>query len=258
MTAYNVAFTILQIPLGRGGFPLGVVLLPSLSRAIAAGRMATSRRSWSAPSGCCCGSRSCMTTVGIVLAMPTVELLFGSGFDAEAVAADRDARWPGSCWGSRRTPSTWSCARLLQRPGHAHPRLVAIGSVVVNVVVSVAHVGTHGLPGLALGIALGGWFDAIILSLHPLAPDARVPAALDLPAGIVRWSARSSRPPSRRSWLPASPRRAGGLTGVAALLHELAIRPDLPGQCTCCTVGRCASPSCRSPSGLARSALRRG
>ena len=37
VTGYNVAWTVLQIPLGVIGFPLGVVLLPSLSRAIAAG-----------------------------------------------------------------------------------------------------------------------------------------------------------------------------------------------------------------------------
>ena len=42
VTAYNVAFTILQIPLGLIGFPLGVVLLPSMSRAVAAGSSAIS------------------------------------------------------------------------------------------------------------------------------------------------------------------------------------------------------------------------
>src|SRR5262249_22633640 len=45
------------------------------------------------------------------------------------------------------------------------PVLVALASVGVNVVVSVATVGTLGLAGLALGIALGGWFDTIVLSL---------------------------------------------------------------------------------------------
>ena len=37
VVAYNVAFTILQIPIGLIGVPLGIVLLPSLSRAVALG-----------------------------------------------------------------------------------------------------------------------------------------------------------------------------------------------------------------------------
>ena len=55
MVAYTVAFTILQIPLGVVGFPLGVVLLPSLSRAMAEGRMADFAQLMERPSGSCCG-----------------------------------------------------------------------------------------------------------------------------------------------------------------------------------------------------------
>ena len=37
VTAFNVAFTLLQIPIGLIGVPLGVVVLPSLSRVAALG-----------------------------------------------------------------------------------------------------------------------------------------------------------------------------------------------------------------------------
>jgi len=37
ITAFNVAFTILQIPIGVIGVPLGVVVFPSLSRDLARG-----------------------------------------------------------------------------------------------------------------------------------------------------------------------------------------------------------------------------
>jgi putative peptidoglycan lipid II flippase len=40
ITAYNMAFTILQLPLGLIAQPLGVVLLPAMSRAIATGERA--------------------------------------------------------------------------------------------------------------------------------------------------------------------------------------------------------------------------
>ena len=38
ITAFNFAFTLLQIPIGVIGVPLGVVVLPSLSREAAVGR----------------------------------------------------------------------------------------------------------------------------------------------------------------------------------------------------------------------------
>ena len=40
VTAFNFAFTLLQIPIGVIGVPLGIVVLPSLSREAAAGRRA--------------------------------------------------------------------------------------------------------------------------------------------------------------------------------------------------------------------------
>ena len=42
MSAFNFAFTLLQIPLGVIGVPLGIVVLPSLSREAALGREASS------------------------------------------------------------------------------------------------------------------------------------------------------------------------------------------------------------------------
>ena len=38
MTDFNFAFALLQIPLGVIGVPLGIVVLPSLSREAAVGR----------------------------------------------------------------------------------------------------------------------------------------------------------------------------------------------------------------------------
>ena len=43
--------------------------------------------------------------------------------------------------------------------------IAAILSVGVNVVISIATVGVLGLSGLALGIAVGAWFEAILLAV---------------------------------------------------------------------------------------------
>ena len=44
VTDFNFAFTLLQIPIGVIGVPLGIVLLPSLSRDAAVGRETRVRR----------------------------------------------------------------------------------------------------------------------------------------------------------------------------------------------------------------------
>jgi putative peptidoglycan lipid II flippase len=186
VVAYTVAFTILQIPLGLVGFPLGVVLLPSLSRAMAEGRMADFAQLMERSIRLVLWLTLVLSTVGIVLATPTVTLLFGSGsFPPETLALTA-------------TTLAWF---LLGLPAHSlnvvltrafysaqdtrTPVVVAIGSVVVNVAVSVATVGTMGLSGLALGIALGGWFEAVVLSLLLWRRTHAVPLRPVVVAGLV-------------------------------------------------------------------------
>ena len=137
VTAYNLSFTILQIPLGVIGFPMGVVLLPSLSRAIALGDMVDFRRLVDSSMRLLLWVTLYISMVGIVLRVPTTELLFGNSA-SQVVAL---------------TASTYAWF-LLGLPAHT-----------LNVVVSVALVGSMGLAGLALGIALGGWFETVVLSL---------------------------------------------------------------------------------------------
>jgi len=64
----------------------------------------------------------------------------------------------------------FSAFQLLLRASYAMqdtrtPVIAAILSVIVNVVISVATVGALGLSGLALGIAVGAWFEAIVLAV---------------------------------------------------------------------------------------------
>ena len=71
---------------------------------------------------------------------------------------------------------------------------VAIASVGVNVVVSVATVERLGLAGLALGIAVGAWFEAVEPDPAPGPPPRVGPA----------WR-RSCAPARSRSWAPPPP-----------------------------------------------------
>lgn len=165
VVSYNVAFNVLQIPLGVIGLPLGIVLLPALSRAVARGQETEFGRTVVISLRLLLWAMLLVAAVGIVTRDEVVELLFGWGFDAAALAATAAALG----------------VFLLGLPAHAlniilarafysgkdtiTPVTVAIISVAVNVVVSLATVERLGLQGLALGIATGAWFEAITLTV---------------------------------------------------------------------------------------------
>jgi putative peptidoglycan lipid II flippase len=165
VTAYNVAWTVVQIPLGVIGFPLGVVLLPSLSRAIARG----STREFGA-----LVVRSLrlllwvmlfLTALGIVLRRQGVTLLFGYGLDDQAISLTADT----------------VSFLLLGLAGHSlvvvltrafysghdtrTPVFTALLDMVVFTVVAAATAGSLGLSGIGLGLSAGGWAEAGALAV---------------------------------------------------------------------------------------------
>jgi putative peptidoglycan lipid II flippase len=165
VVSYNVAFNVVQIPLGVIGLPLGVVLLPTLSRALADGRDDDFARMLGRSLRLLLWATLYVAVVGIVVRDPIIDALFGWGFDEAALAA---------------TAATLGVF-LLGLPAHAMnvmltrafysgrdtatPVAVAVASVAVNVIMSVLTIERLGLSGLALGIAVGAWFEAIVLTL---------------------------------------------------------------------------------------------
>lgn len=223
VVAYTVAFTILQIPLGLVGFPLGIVLLPSLSRAMAEGRMADFGQLLERSMRLVGWLTIVMSTVGIALAVPTVDLLFGGSFAPDTLAL---------------TASTLSWF-LLGLPAHSlnviltrafysaqdtrTPVAVAVCSVIVNVAVSVATVGQMGLAGLALGIALGGWFETVVLSLILWRRTHAVPLAPVTAAGFVALVGALIAAAAAWVVLRAVVDRVGTATGRLDALIELVV-----------------------------------
>jgi putative peptidoglycan lipid II flippase len=165
VVTYNVAFNVVQIPLGVIGLPLGIILLPAMSRALAKGRESEFGSLVTSALRLLLWATLFVAAVGIVLRDETIEVLFGSGFDEAALAA------------SAATLGVF----LLGLPAHAlnvilarafysgkdtiTPVTIAIISVGINVVISLATVERLGLQGLALGIAVGAWFEAVTLTL---------------------------------------------------------------------------------------------
>ena len=161
---FNFAFALLQIPLGIIGVPLGIVVLPSLSRDAAVGRE-------DAFAGLLTRALRLLIYVMIPIAVlaavvrrPVVEILFGSGKISEAdldlIAATLAAFLVGL--------TAHALIAVLARAFYARqdtvtPVLAAVAAVAINCTLAILLVGPYGLPGIALAIAIAAWIEAVTL-----------------------------------------------------------------------------------------------
>ncbi len=164
VTAYNVAFTIMLIPIGVVGYPLGVVLLPSMSRAMAAGSVREFGQLVVRSVRLLLYVMLFVTAVGLVLRRQVVTLLFDYGFDERTIDLTANTLL-FLLIGLAGHSLVIVLARAFYS-GHdtRTPVLTAISEVAVSVVVAVATVGSLGLSGIALGVTAGAWFEATLLT----------------------------------------------------------------------------------------------
>ena len=164
VSAYVIAFSLLQIPIGVIGVPLGVVIFPSISRVHAIGAIGTYVVLVTRSVRLLAFAMVPIAAVGIALRMPVVELLFGYGrFDA--VAIERTATTLGAfLLGLPAHASIAVLARAFYaRQDTRTPVIAAIVAVVVNTGLGVLVVSRLGLPGLAGAIAIAAWVEAAML-----------------------------------------------------------------------------------------------
>ena len=161
---FNFAFAILQIPLGIIGVPLGMVLMPSLSRDAAVGREDGFAELLTR------GLRLLvyvMVPIAVVTAVartPLVTVLFGSGRmavrDLDLIAVTLAGFLVGL--------TAHAMIAVLARAFYARqdtvtPVVAAVAAVAINCTLSVVLVGPLGLPGIALAIAIAAWIEALAL-----------------------------------------------------------------------------------------------
>lgn len=164
ITALNVAFTLLQIPIGIIGVPLGVVVFPSLARELARGSIEQYVALLTRSVRLILYVMLPLTGLAMVLRRQTVTLLFDYGrFGAPAIDLTANTLLYFMVG-----LAAHSLIAVLARAFYAGkdtrtPVLVAILAVVVNVTFSIASVGSLGLTGLALGVAIGAWVECLIL-----------------------------------------------------------------------------------------------
>ncbi len=164
IVVYNLAFTLLQLPLGVIGVPLGVVLLPSMSHAFATGAWRTYGQLVLRPLRLMLYLMLFLTALMMVLRGQLVTLLLEYGrFSTQAVQETSQALL-FFLLGLAAESLVVVLARAFYAGRETRiPVLAAVAAVAVNVIVSVATVGRLGVAGLALGIGVGAWLEAGIL-----------------------------------------------------------------------------------------------
>jgi len=165
VVSYTVAFSVLQIPLGVIALPLGIVLLPTLSRALATGREEEFGTTVTRSLRLLLWLTAFVAAVGIVTRDDVVDLLFGWGFDEAALAATAAALGIFLLGLPAHSMNVILARAFYSGKNTITPVTVAIISVGVNVAISIATVETLGIRGLALGIAMGAWFEATTLTI---------------------------------------------------------------------------------------------
>ena len=162
VTAYTIAFILLQVPMGLIGSPLGVVVFPSLSREVAAGRPAEYVALLTRAVRLLLYVMLPAAGLMAILRRQIVAVLFPA-FDAALV---------------ERTANTLlffliglgahALIAVLARAFYARqdtrtPVLAAVLAVFLNTTLAVILVGPLGLGGIALAIAIAAWVETLML-----------------------------------------------------------------------------------------------
>jgi putative peptidoglycan lipid II flippase len=166
VVVFNFSFGLLQIPIGVIGVPLGVVLLPSLAREAADGATAGFTRLLVRGLAILSFVMIGIAGLGIVVSEDLVRILFGvAGISESAIEAT------GLALAVFLVGLTaHALIAVLARAFYAlkdtrTPVLAALGAVVANIVLANAFIGTLGLNGLALAIAVSAWLETVALAV---------------------------------------------------------------------------------------------
>jgi putative peptidoglycan lipid II flippase len=163
-TAYFSMFTALQIPVGLIGVPLGIVLLPPLSRAVAQRNDERFRRLVDQSLRLLLFVVVPLTGFMLVLATPTIALLFQHGnFNAKAAALYTPI-YEVFLLGLIAHVMVALLAPIFYAGKDTRtPVTAALLAVAVDVVAAIVLFPIFHLEGLALAIGLGAWAEVILL-----------------------------------------------------------------------------------------------
>ena len=162
VTSFTIAFTLLQIPIGVIGVPLGVVLFPSLSRGAALGDEDAFIGLLHRAMRLLAVAMIPVAALAAILRVETVALLFG-GFDPVAIRLTADTFLAFLVGAPAHALIALLARAFYARQDTTTPVLAAILAVVINTSLAVALVDPFGLPGMAFAIAVAAWLEAAAL-----------------------------------------------------------------------------------------------
>jgi putative peptidoglycan lipid II flippase len=154
-----------QLPLAVVGIAIGVVLLPDMSRKIAAGNENGARHSLNrALEGIFVLTLPCVT-VFLLMAEPVLSVLFGRGaFDQVAVEGSARAL-EAYAIGLTAIVALRALTPAFHARGDTSTPVKALGiSILVNIALKIALMGSLAHAGLALATSVGAWVNALILA----------------------------------------------------------------------------------------------
>jgi putative peptidoglycan lipid II flippase len=164
ITAFNYAFTLLQIPIGLIGVPLGIVVLPSLASLAALGDLHEFAALISRAVRLTIFVMLPVTGVAIVLRQEIVNVLFGySQFDDAALALIAATLFTLLLGLTAHALIAILARAFYARHDTRTPVAAAILAVVVNSTLAGVFAGPLGLPGLGLAIAVAAWLETLAL-----------------------------------------------------------------------------------------------
>jgi putative peptidoglycan lipid II flippase len=164
VTWFNSAFTALQIPVGLIGVPLGIVLLPPLSRAVAGGDEARFRRLVDQSLRLLLFVVVPLTGFMMVLATPTLTVLYQHGaFDAQDTAATVTVYEVFLLGLIAHVLIALLAPIFYAGKDTRTPVTAALVAVAVDVIAAVVLFPFMHLEGLALAIGLGAWAEVLML-----------------------------------------------------------------------------------------------
>ncbi len=166
VSAYTIAFSLLQIPLGVIGVPLGIVIFPSLAKELAVGRTDHYLEILTRSLRILAFVMLPITALGMVLRVQVVDLLLGYGaFDRAAVQLTADTLLLFLLGLTAHSVIAVLTRAFYARQDTRTPMVAAVLAVAINTILAIALVGSLGLPAIGLAIAAAAWTEALLLLL---------------------------------------------------------------------------------------------
>jgi putative peptidoglycan lipid II flippase len=232
VSAYTLAFSLLQIPLGVIGIPLGIVIFPSLAKELAVGRTDHYLEILTRSLKILAVVMLPLTALGMVLRVQVVELLLGYGkFDQAAVQLTADTLLLFLLGLTAHSVIAVLTRAFYARQDTRTPTVAAVLAVVINTTLAIALVGSLGLPAIGLSIAVAAWSEAAVLlvvlrrregpalDLGALASVLLRIAVASAVAGLVAWLVLGVV----QAVIPAGPDLRGVAAKLAILLQAVVV-----------------------------------